>query len=440
MATSGPVQDTTPLPSTYTQTAPPPLNEPALTGTLTVDVAIVGAGYTGLSTALHLAEGGCRIAVLEAHEVGWGGSGRAFGQVVPYAKHDDAAVLQHFGPHWGERLVSGLAGGPDLVFGLIARHGIECEAVRAGLIFAAHNRAAIAGLDRRARFWHERGADVERIGRDALITLTGSRYYEAALLDRRGGTLNPLGYARGLARAAVGAGARLFENSRVLSLHRAGGGWRLTTARGEITAAQVVLATDAYSDDLWPGLRRSLIPLRAYQLVSAPLSDNLRRSVLPGGQSLSDTRRLYSGIRQRPDGRLHLSVDGPAFSNAGSAFIAKSTNRVRDVFPQVGALAWEHAVAGWVGMTEDQYPHIHRLAPGLIAAIGLSGRGIAFGTLLGREVSKRLTGVPEQDWMLPDTPLRPIRVKPFARPLVGALLHTYRLLDRWDLRHHAGVP
>ena len=85
-------------------------------------------------------------------------------------------------------------------------------------------------------------------------------------------------------------------------------------------------------------------------------------------------------------------------------------------------------------MTEEQYPHIHRLAPGVLAAIGLSGRGIAFGTLLGREVFRRLSGVAEQDWMLPDTPLRPIRVKPFARPLDGALLNTYRLLDRWDLR------
>jgi len=437
MEINGPVLDTTPLSATYIQTAPPPLDAPTLVDRLKVDVAVVGGGYTGLSTALRLAESGGRVAVLEAREVGWGGSGRAFGQVVPYAKHDDAAVLKHFGPQWGERLVAGLAGGPDLVFGLITQHEISCEAVRAGLIFAAHNQAAIAGLDQRARFWRDRGADVELVARDVVIALTGSRYYEAALLDHRGGTLNPLGYARGLAWAAIRGGAMLFENSRVIGLNQTGGGWRLVTARGEVNAAQVVLATDAYTDDLWPGLRQSLIPLRAYQLVSAPLSENLRRSVLPGGQSLSDTRRLYSGIRRRADGRLHLSVDGPAFSNTGTAFAAKSSKRLRDLFPQIGELAWEHAVAGWVGMTEDQYPHIHRLAPGLIAAIGLSGRGIAFGTLLGRDVFRRLTGVPEHDWMLPDTPLRPIRVKPVARPLVGALLNTYRLLDRWDLRHNA---
>ncbi len=434
MAAAGPVEDVTPLSLAYAQAAPPPLNAPTLNERLKADVAIVGAGYTGLSSALRLAESGSRVVVLEAREVGWGGSGRAFGQVVPYAKHDDVSVLRHFGPDWGERLVTGLGGGPDLVFELIARHGIACEANRAGLIFAAHHASAIAGLDRLANFWRDRAADVERIDGEAVMTMTGSRYYQAALLDRRGGTLNPLGYARGLARAAVNAGAVLFESSRVLGLQRTGGTWTLRTAGGEIEAPDVVLATDAYTDDLWPGLRQSLIPLRAYQLVSAPLSDNLRRSVLPGGQSLSDTRRLYSGIRPRPDGRLHMSVDGPAFSNGGAPFTAKSSRRLRDVFPQVGDLAWDYAVAGWVGMTEEQYPHIHRLGPGVLAAIGLSGRGIAFGTLLGREVFRRLSGVAEQDWMLPDTPLRPIRVKPFARPLVGALLNTYRLLDRWDLR------
>jgi len=271
-----------------------------------VDVAIVGAGYTGLSAALHLAEAGVAAAVLEAREVGWGGSGRAFGQVVPYSKHADDHVLATFGPERGERLVAALAGGPDLVFERIARHGIVCDAVKRGLLFAAHTPAAAVGLERRATFWQARGTALEIHTGAEAERLTGSRYYPAVLHEPRGGCLNPLAYARGLARAAIGVGAHLFEDSRALSITRAmtrtGLRWTVATAHGALDADHVVLATDAYTDDLWSGLRRSIIPLRGYSLTSARLTDNLRRTVLPGGQSLSDTRRLYSAIRVRPDG------------------------------------------------------------------------------------------------------------------------------------------
>lgn len=433
MAGRGPLSDPTPLPETY-QGAAPPLRLPSLAETDRADVAIIGGGFTGLSAALHLAQAGCSVAVLEAREVGWGGSGRAFGQVVPYAKHDDAHVLATFGPDWGERLIAGLAGGPDLVFRLIAGHGMDCEAIRAGLIFAAHTRAAQAGLEQRATIQQRRGAEVSMLYGDSLAAMTGTRFYGAALLDRRGGCLNPLAYARGLARAVLSAGGRIFEGSPAVELRRGAAGWLIRTLAGELLADQAVLATDAYTGDLWPGLGRSIVPLRGYQVVSQPLSDNLRRTVLPGGQALTDTRRLYSGIRLRADGRLHVSVDGPAFSNRGTGRAALAAKRVQALFPHLPPLIWDHDVAGWVGMTADQYPHVHRLAPGLIAAIGLSGRGIAFGTLLGRDVSLRVLGQPDTDWMMPDTPVRPVRTKGMARLLVGGLMSCYRALDAVDLR------
>ena len=433
MAGWGPLSDPTPLPETY-QGAAPPLRCPSLAGPERADVAIIGAGITGLSAALHLAQAGCSVAVLEAREVGWGGSGRAFGQVVPYAKHDSAHVLATFGPDWGERLITGLAGGPDLVFRLIAEHGMDCEAIGAGLIFAAHTRAAQAGLEQRAAAEQRRGAKVSMLYGEALAAMTGTRFYGAALLDRRGGCLNPLAYTRGLARAVLSAGGHIFEGSPALELRRGAAGWTTRTPAGELLAGQVVLATDAHTGDLWHGLGRSIVPLRGYQVVSQPLSDNLRRTVLPGGQAMTDTRRLYSGIRLRSDGRLHVSVDGPAFSNRGAGRAALATRRVQALFPHLPPPVWDHAVAGWVGMTADQYPHVHRLAPGLIAAIGLSGRGIAFGTLLGREVSLRVLGRPETAWMMPDTPVRPVRTKEMARLLVGGLIGCYRAFDAVDLR------
>jgi len=425
------LDDPTGLPPTYLRTAPDFL-APPLHDTIAADVAVVGAGYTGLSTALHLRQSSLSVAVLEARTVGWGGSGRAFGQVVPYAKHDHTHVLRTFGPEYGDRLIDGLGSGPDLVFDLIARYAISCEARKTGLIFAAHTRVAAHDLEARARFLQSRGVGAEILDAADAERLTGSRYYKTVLVEPRGGTLNPLAFARGLARAASTEGAQIFEQSRAIAIRRQGQRWLIETANGRVEAKFVVLATDAYTDDLWPGLRQSIIPLRGYQIVSEPLSDNLARSILPGGHPLTDTRRLFSGIRKRPDRRLHLSVDGPAFDIAGHPSVAMARKRVRDVFPHIGELGWQEEVSGWVGMTLDQYPHVHRLDDGIFAAVGLSGRGIAFGTLLGREVMKRILGKPEQEMLLPLTPLRPIAARPVARALVGALIGWYRLRDRAD--------
>ena len=434
IAMHSPLDDRSPLPATYQHTARAPLGALPLDGRVRADVAIVGAGFTGLSTALHLAESGARVVVLEAQEVGAGGSGRAFGQVVPYAKHGQDHIFSHFGPARGERIVDLVGRGPDLVFSLIEKHAIACEAMRTGLLFAPHTAENAAALAKRAQFWQARSAPVELLDRGATERITGSRYYSSALLDRRGGTVNPLGYVRGLAQAAIAAGVRLFEQSRVAALRPANGRWTVATQKGEVDADQVVLATDAYTDALWPGLAASLVPLRAYQLLSTPLGDNFRTSILPERQSLTDTRRLYSGIRIRPDGRLHLSADGPAFRNDARADRRKASRRVADLFPALADIVWEDEVAGWVGMSADQYPHIHALAPGVWAGVGLSGRGIAFGTLLGRELAGRLRGRSEAELAMPVTPLRPIRVRRFTRPLVGSLMNYYRLIDGIELK------
>ena len=428
-----PLDDPTPLPEPYTVGAAARLNASPLRSRIKVDVAIVGAGYTGLSTALHLKDAGVSSIVLEAREVGWGGSGRAFGQVVPYAKHDHVHLLAHFGPDYGERMIAMLAGGPDLVFDLIERHGIVCDGVKQGLIFAAHTPAAAKVLEERGRFWQKRNAPVAFLDANGLTELTGSRYYPAGLLDRRGGCVDPLAYARGLGHAVVRAGITLFEQSRVTQIVQSQGRWAVHARDGVVDADTVVIATDAYTGSIWPGLQQSLIPLRGYHLTTAPLSENVRKTIMPGGQSLTDTRRLYSGIRLRSDGRLHVSTDGPAFSAGAHAFVSKAARRVQNLFPQLGEPSWQTEVAGWVGMTTDQYPHLHNLAPGVWAAVGLSGRGIAIGTLLGRELSKRISGAPESECSMPVVPLRTTIVRPLARPLVGGLMNWYRLRDRAEL-------
>ena len=430
---SWPASDPTPVPAAYANAGPPGINAPALDATIHADVAVVGGGFTGLSTALHLVQRGVSVAVVESREVGWGGSGRAFGQVVPYAKHHEDHIYSTFGANYGERLIDLLATGPDLVFGLIEKHKIDCQPVRTGLLFAAHTKSAAANLEKRAKFWQARSQPVELLDSAPLESVVGSNYYPIALMDYRGGCVNPLGYARGLAKLAISAGAQIFENSRATALSRNGQGWRLKAGNGEVLADSVVLATDGYTDSLWPGLGQAIVPVRAYHVLSAPLSENLRKSILPGGQSLTDSRRLYSGIRVRPDGRLHMSVDGPPFSNDGTAFKQHATARVQNLFPQVGDLPWEEQIAGWVGISSDQYPKIHPLDDGLFGVVGLSGRGIAFGTLLGTELTKRVLSLPESECALPLSPLRLLPNPALSRLMVHGLINVYRILDRVEL-------
>jgi glycine/D-amino acid oxidase-like deaminating enzyme len=429
-----PEADTAPLPATLASRGAPALGAPPLRSMVEAEIAIIGGGFTGLSTALHAREAGRSVALLEGREIGWGGSGRAFGQVVPYTRHSEAALLRILGPVWGPRLMQGAAEAPDLVFNLIDRHGIDCDAVRSGLIFAAHGRRAVPGLEARCRFWQTRGADVDMLHGDKLRRLTGSDFYDTALLDRRGGSVNPLALARGLAAAVREAGGAVFEGSRATRLMPLpGGGWQVDTAEGVLRAGQVVLATDAYTDDLRAGLRRVLMPLRAYQLVSAPLSDPWRGRILPDGQALTDTRRLYSGLRLRPDGRLQVSVGGPILDARGVPSLAGAKRRMRDLFPGLGPLRWEEAVAGWVGMSRDQVPHIYPLAPNLHAATGLSGRGIALGVSLGRDVVMRLLGSPEEDWMVPDTDPAQLPPAPFLRLLMPGLVAANGIMDRLQI-------
>ena len=437
-----PTDDPCPIPDFYASFAPPAPTMAPLHGSHRTAVAIVGAGFTGLSAALHLTERGIAPLVLEAKEIGWGASGRNFGQVVPYFKHDQDHVLRHFGPKTGERLIAAAGCAPDLVFGLIERHGIACTPVRNGLIFAAHSPAGRESLARRTTFWQSRGAPVEMHDGEDAAAFIGSRYYAACSIDRRGGTINPLAYVRGLAAAATKAGAAVATGTPVTALERIASQWRLSTPRGNVVADTVILATNAYTERrLWPGLRQSIIPMRSYQLASRPLSENVRRSILPRYQPLTDTRPLFSGVRLHPNGRLQASADGPAFYGSGAAFVAKLNRRLRTIFPQIGALDWEYRWNGWIAMTLDRYPHLHALAPGLWAGLGYSGRGIGLATLMGREIAGRVAGVAEQDLALPVTPLKPRWVTRAARPLVNSLLTYHRLQDAVaGIRRRAAGP
>lgn len=209
-------------------TARPAIACPPVQGETEADVAVVGGGFTGLSAALHLAERGLKPALLEAAEPGWGASGRNGGQVIAGLKADPTELIALFGPQKGKALVDLVGGTADFVFELIGRHGIQCDAVRSGWLQAAHSARGRAFVPRRRmEDWRRHGAPVRVVERDEIRHLTGCDDYIAALLDERDGALNPLGYARGLADAAVRHGARIHGGSPVQTIERKGAGWRV---------------------------------------------------------------------------------------------------------------------------------------------------------------------------------------------------------------------
>ncbi len=426
------MSDTSIPPSLWTETAVAGEDYPTLDGDVAADVAIVGGGFTGLSAALHLAERGCKPVVLEAAEAGFGASGRNGGQVIPGLKYDPRELAAMFGAGAGGRMAAAAGAAADLVFELIDRHGIDCEARQAGWIQPAHIPRMLAIYEARARDWQAHGAPVELLDGKRTAELIGGGRYLGGWLDRRAGTVQPLSYARGLARAAAAAGARIVVGSRATGLARVAEDWRLTTARGRVTAPAALLATNGYTDGLWPGLAETVVPLYSMQVATRPLTENLRRTILPGGHAVSDSYRLLRYYRTDAAGRLIMGGRGPFEDRPAAADAGALIGALRNLFPQLGEPEIDLCWAGRVAITADHLPHLNHLAPGLYAGLGYNGRGVAMATLMGRLLADLAAGVEADDIPFPVTPPKRVALHALRRPAIALLLQYFRLRDRLE--------
>jgi glycine/D-amino acid oxidase-like deaminating enzyme len=391
--------------SLWDGTAEPLEPLPALDGDLETEVAIVGGGFTGISTALHLADLGIGAVVLEAEKVGFGGSGRNMGLVNPGVWLSPQEVVDELGEEEGERLNEGFRVGPAYVFELIRKYGIECEALQNGTIYLASSPKMLAKIRARAAEMNARGANVEVLDKETTASRLGIGDFLGSILDHDAGTINPMGYARGLARAALAAGQRIFCDSRVTRLERDGDGWRLHTARGTVRAPRVLLATNGYTDDLWPGLRQEVVPFMFCVFATKPLGENLRNSILPERQAAWDSREPTIAFRFDAKGRLITGTIGKIPEDGSATFRHRwADKRMRAHFPHLGDIEWETSWAGRIAFTTDHLPRIHELAPGLLTVIGYNGRGIAPGTVMGRAMAHHLAGSSDHELPLPLTP------------------------------------
>lgn len=415
--------------SLWSATAAPGPSLEQLSGEVRAEVTVIGAGYTGLSAALHLGCAGRDAVVLEAVEIGERASGLNGGQVIPGVKHDPDTLEEIFGPTVGARLVETVASGPDVVFELIRKYEIACAATRTGWIQPATSGVALEAIAARVGQWRRRGADVALLSARETARMTGSQRYSGGWIDRRGGTVQPLSYVRGLARAARNVGARIFSRSPAIGLEKVGREWRVRTPGGSVTSATVILATDAYTDRLVDPLRRTLIPVPSFQVATEPVADKLRQAILPEGQSASDTWHLLRYFRLDATGRLVMGSRG-TFADVPVSVAARHHYRaVREIYPQLEGIRYEYHWGGWVGMTRDHLPHLHEVAPGLFAGLGYNGRGIAMATVMGRVLANWALGVPASDLAFPVTPLAPIPMHRFNQLGARAAIQWMRTLD-----------
>ena len=386
----------------WERSAPPPPPTASLQGERVVDVAVIGAGYTGLSAALHLAEGGASVAVLEAVDIGFGGSGRNVGLVNAgmWVMPDD--LPKALGEVYGARLLDLLGGGPGVVFDLVARHGIACEAERAGTLHCGVGPKGVAELRERARQWQARGAPVHLLDAEETARKTGTTAYAAGLLDARAGTIQPLAYARGLATAAIAAGAVIHTGSPVTGVADEGTGWRLQTPGGTVRAGWVIVATNAYTSAVWPEIRAELVRLPYFNMATPPLGDNLRRSILPERQGMWDTREILSSYRFDRAGRLVVGSVGALRGPGVPIHRDWGRRAMTRLFPQLRGVGFETMWYGTIGMTENNLPRFHRLARNVVSFSGYNGRGIAPGTVFGRCLADLVLGrIAEADLPLP---------------------------------------
>jgi glycine/D-amino acid oxidase-like deaminating enzyme len=410
---------------------------PELTGSAQADVIVIGAGFTGLSTALHLREAGVDVAIVEAMEPGWGASGRNNGQVIPtLSRPDPDDIVARHGAA-GERFVTLLRDSASTLFDLVRRYQIQAEQEQVGWVQPVHSPGRIRIAERRVRQWSKRGAAVELLSREQTRQMLGSDAWFGGFWNRTGGHINPLALSRGLARVVLERGGRIYARSPAISFERQDGRWVVTTKNGQISGRALIVATNAYtgefSKSLMPDIAHEVMPVLSWQMATQPLSDSARSSIIPGRQAMSDTHgELYFA---RYDARNRLVTGGAVIGpgNKPERLKLMVAERLKRLWPQIGPVAFDYVWNGYVGMTTDFLPRIHRLGPDAYGWTGCNGRAVALSIALGDELSKAVRGIPEGDLALPFSDPVPIAAHGLLRRLAPWMLMLYRRRDAREI-------
>jgi glycine/D-amino acid oxidase-like deaminating enzyme len=423
--------------SLWVAVTPPGPDLPRLIGTAAADVVVIGGGFTGLSAALHLREAGVDVAIVEAMEPGWGASGRNNGQVIPtLSRHDPEDIIARHGAA-GERFVGLLRDSASVLFDLARRYQIQAELEQTGWVQPVHSPGRIKIAERRVRQWSKFGASVELLSRDEARKMLGSEAWFGGFWNRSGGHINPLALSRGLARVVLDRGGRIYAGSPALGVERRNDRWIVRTEKAEISGRVLIVATNAYtaafSKSLMPAIAHEVMPVLSWQMATQPLSDTVRLTVIPGRQAMSDTHgELYFA---RYDARNRLVTGGAVIGpgNKPERLKAIVAERLQRLWPQIGPVEFDYVWNGYLGMTTDSFPRIHRLGRNAYGWTGCNGRALALAIALGDELSKAVRGVAEKDLALPFSEPVPILAHGLRSRLEPLRLLVHRRRDAREI-------
>ncbi len=400
------------------------------------DLVVIGGGYCGLSTALHSAKRGLRVAVVEAGRVGNGASGRNGGFVVPQFPKNvkPSDVVSHIGKKRGDRLCEIVTNGPSHVFDQVRQNQIACDAEQNGWIQPAHSEASLEKVRAVYEEWKAFGADVTWLDRSDVHDQTGAAGYLGGWKNPTGGYINPYSLSRGLARVARNQGVDIFEDTRAESIERESEHPVVIAQGRRFAASKVLVATNGYTDGLWPGLQRTVIPLRLFHTVSRPLTPDQQEKVLPGRLCFTDLRKSGGFCRYDEGSRL---VSGGAVFPVGDvrrSGMSHAEARVSLYFPQLKGIEFDYYWEGYCALTETYLPSFQVLDRDVFAVLGFSTRGVALAQAIGPELARFLS----EDMALDDMPLHIGENQPIPRQGLKSFLGQYafpvlKALDRFDL-------
>jgi len=403
----------------------------------TVDVAVVGAGFTGLSAARTLGKGGARVAVLEAENVGWGASCRNGGMVLTGLKLGIPALMRRYGCEATRRMYAASLESIDCVQEVVREEAIQCDFARCGHLEVACKARHFEEFRRGAEtIEREFGRRLKLVEKKDLASEIGSAIYHGGLVDEASAGVNPAQYVAGLGCAAARAGAEIHEKTRVTRLQRSSrdgaGGWKLTTTRGELWAKDVLVATSGYTSGVTPALQRKIVPIGSFIIVTDVLRKELARELSPRGRMIYDSKNYLYYYRLTPDRRM-LFGGRAAFFPENENTVRESARILREgmvrVYPQLRGVKVEFVWGGTLDFAFDIMPHAGRM-DGMYFSVGYAGHGVAMATLLGRKMAEAiLTGRDENPFAgleFPGAPLGMYNGKPWFLPLAGAW---YKFLD-----------
>lgn len=417
--------------SLWHATAVPAPSTESLSERVTVDICIVGGGYTGLTTSIELRRRGLDVVLLEAQEAGFGGSGRNAGHCTPtFAFSSLDMVRKNIGPERAERLIARQTKGADMAADYIRDYQIDCEWKQNGYFQGALTPSLMAGLEKKAQGYAAVGCPSGIIDAAEAQRLTGSTRFYGGWLLRSGGHLNPLSYARGLARAAIQEGVKLYTESRVTKVEHENMKWLVKTADGEVLCDKFIMATGAYTDGGGMGVEKTYRIQKVILAATNPLADSVRATVVPFDGTMHDGRGDIFVYKYNREGRLIVSMFPLGRRGRDLPYTEQMLlDRLRWLHPQVPETTrWDYYWNGELDMQPQTIPRLYTLGPGALACTGLSGRGVPTGTMLGGILADWAEGTPEAELALP---IERLKTAPAYMSIAPTLmLRWYGLRDR----------